>query len=237
VHPDFGKRELSPALRSRFTEIWVPPVTQRSDVDLVLERSLLSYTNTHDEDLDMLTSLRSLMLNYVEWFNDTICNDPTTFCNDFKLSLRDVLSWARFIADVSVKRQIISAYSAFLHGAALMHLDGIGLGTGVSNHDASATRDKAKAYLLQQIAPMCESLDIVGFKDELKELQESLIDTDDLFGIRPFTIPKGQNTIPTDAKFHMTAPTTGMNLRRVLRGMQISKPILLEGSPGVGKTR
>ncbi|EED93530.1 predicted protein, partial [Thalassiosira pseudonana CCMP1335] len=28
---DFGKRELSPALRSRFTEIWVPPVTHRTD--------------------------------------------------------------------------------------------------------------------------------------------------------------------------------------------------------------
>lgn len=27
---DYGKKELSPALRNRFTEIWVPPV---SDVD------------------------------------------------------------------------------------------------------------------------------------------------------------------------------------------------------------
>lgn len=237
VPADFGKRELSPALRSRFTEIWVPPVTQRSDVDLVLERSFLSYTNAHDKDLHILSNLRNLMLNYVEWFNNAICDDPATFCNDFKLSLRDVLSWARFIADVTVKRQIVSTYSAFLHGAALMHLDGVGLGTGVSNHDASATRDKAKSYLLEQIAPRSESLDIVGFKDELSELQESLIDTDVLFGIQPFTIPKGQNAIPTDSKFHMTAPTTGMNLRRVLRGMQISKPILLEGSPGVGKTR
>ena len=39
---DFGRRELSPALRSRFTEIWVPPVSQRSDIDLVLERSFSS---------------------------------------------------------------------------------------------------------------------------------------------------------------------------------------------------
>jgi MoxR-like ATPase len=27
-----------------------------------------------------------------------------------------------------------------------------------------------------------------------------------------------------------------MNLRRVVRAMQLSKPVLLEGSPGVGKT-
>lgn len=27
---DFGKRELSPALRNRFTEIWVEPITSRA---------------------------------------------------------------------------------------------------------------------------------------------------------------------------------------------------------------
>jgi len=27
---DFGKRELSPALRNRFTEIWVEPITSNS---------------------------------------------------------------------------------------------------------------------------------------------------------------------------------------------------------------
>jgi midasin len=29
---------------------------------------------------------------------------------------------------------------------------------------------------------------------------------------------------------------TGLNASRVLRGLQLKKPILLEGSPGVGKT-
>lgn len=219
----------------------MPPVTQRQDVDLVLERSFLSYTKPFtDRRMSGATgaeNLRSLMLDYVEWFNDTICDDPTTFCNDFKLSLRDVLSWARFIADVSMKNNVTDLYSAYLHGAALMHLDGIGLGTGVSNHDASTTRDKAKAYLLHQVAPLCESLDVVGFRNELEELDEALVDTDNMFGIQPFTIPKGEHVISLESQFHMTAPTTGMNLRRVLRGLQISKPILLEGSPGVGKTR
>lgn len=232
---DFGKRELSPALRSRFTEIWVPPVTHRPDVDLVLERSFMSYTDIIP--MDNSDHLRTLMLDYVDWFNDTLCADPTTFCNDFKLSLRDVLSWARFITEVSVKHRIIDQYSAYLHGVALMHLDGVGLGTGVSNYDAYATRDKAKAYLLHQITPWCQSQDISWFKDELKELQDSIIDTEDYFGIRPFTILKGKCSTLKDSQFHMAAPTTGMNLRRVLRGMQISKPILLEGSPGVGKTR
>lgn len=216
----------------------MPEVTQRLDVELVLERSFLSSTSATTACLmDVAGSLQNFMLDYVEWFNGTICDDPNTFCNDFKLSLRDILSWARFIAGVSVEYQVLDQYSAYLHGAALMHLDGIGLGTGVSNYDASATRNKAKTYLLEQIAPICDSSHIIGFRDELEELGQSVIDTDEVFGIQPFTISKGKAAIPTESQFHMTAPTTGMNLRRVLRGMQISKPILLEGSPGVGKTR
>ena len=39
---DFGKRELSPALRSRFTEIWVPPVADRADFEVVLARSMVT---------------------------------------------------------------------------------------------------------------------------------------------------------------------------------------------------
>ncbi|KAJ1441077.1 hypothetical protein B484DRAFT_415282, partial [Ochromonadaceae sp. CCMP2298] len=37
---DFGKRELSPALRSRFTEIWVPSATDASDVSLIVREIL-----------------------------------------------------------------------------------------------------------------------------------------------------------------------------------------------------
>ena len=44
-------------------------------------------------------------------------------------------------------------------------------------------------------------------------------------------------TIPTIAdNFTFLAPTTSLNVSRVLRGLQLTKPILLEGSPGVGKT-
>lgn len=36
--------------------------------------------------------------------------------------------------------------------------------------------------------------------------------------------------------YAMNAGTTAMNAQRLLRALQLSKPILLEGSPGVGKT-
>ena len=44
-------------------------------------------------------------------------------------------------------------------------------------------------------------------------------------------------TSPTTAdNFTFLAPTTNLNVSRVLRGLQLTKPVLLEGSPGVGKT-
>ena len=236
---DFGKRELSPALRSRFTEIWVPSISQRSDIDLVLERTFSStiekYVLDDNSNVQGITEIRKMMLDYFEWFNVAICDDPASFCNDFKLSLRDVLSWARFIADVHIKDKSVDIFSAFAHGASLMHLDGLGLGTGVSNQDAVATKTKAKEFLYKQITSQ-GSTNVVGFQDELQGISNSLISTQHIFGVEPFTISTGREEKPQCLGFNLTAPTTGMNLRRVLRGLQISKPILLEGSPGVGKT-
>ena len=241
---DFGKRELSPALRSRFTEIWVPPIKRRDDIDLVLERSFSSaiehdIMSDIDNSLAGIPDIRRMMLDYFQWFNFDICDDPNSFCNDFKLSLRDILSWSRFIADVSLKNKIIDQNSAYVHGASLMHLDGLGLGTGVSNQDATVTRNKAKEFLLSQLSSVSQgtAANVVGFRDEMKGIEELMVSTKDCFGINPFTITTGTEQIPSNLGFNLTAPTTGLNLRRVLRGMQISKPILLEGSPGVGKTR
>jgi midasin len=37
---DFGKRELSPALRSRFTEIWIPTANSAIDIALIVAEIL-----------------------------------------------------------------------------------------------------------------------------------------------------------------------------------------------------
>lgn len=39
---DFGKKELSPALRNRFTEIWVPPVSGLDELKLIALRRFVS---------------------------------------------------------------------------------------------------------------------------------------------------------------------------------------------------
>lgn len=56
------------------------------------------------------------------------------------------------------------------------------------------------------------------------------------FGISPFYIKIGSHACPDDHAFTFSTPTTKMNTLKLLRALQLSKPILLEGSPGVGKT-
>ena len=235
---DFGKRELSPALRSRFTEIWVPSVTDCTDIDLVLGQTLNAsfekYQVKHIVE-STVVRIKQCMLNYVNWFNNDICSKPMSTLTDFVLSLRDVLAWARFVVETVCNNKELGIWSAYAHGASLMHLDGLGLGTGLSRDEALGTKTMAKTFLSDQI-PAAEG-NVAGFEDEYERLDDNALHTIANFGVHPFVIPLGKESIPDVLGFKLSAPTTGMNLRRVLRAMQITKPILLEGSPGVGKTR
>jgi MoxR-like ATPase len=220
---DFGKRELSPALRSRFTEIWVPPVTDPFDIDLVLECALTC------ADLDVTRKdVKERMMEYVAWFNGPVCCDPTRPCSELALSLRDVLTWARFIvAAVQVNKEL-DVWGAYLHGASLMHLDGLGLGTGLAVEDAASTKTRADAFLVERM-PSREH----QHNERLGPTQFRVVSGK--FGTDPFWIPTGPLLGP-EVMFNLEAPTTSINVLRVLRAMQLSKPVLLEGSPGVGKT-
>ncbi|KAG8913824.1 hypothetical protein FRC01_004368, partial [Tulasnella sp. 417] len=59
--------------------------------------------------------------------------------------------------------------------------------------------------------------------------------TASIFRIKHFGISMGPHQIPA-VGFNIRAPTTQDNAARVLRACQVHKPILLEGSPGVGKS-
>ena len=222
---DFGKRELSPALRSRFTEIWVPPVTDHFDVDLVLERALSV------ADLDATRHLvKQGMMEYVAWFNGPVCSDPSRPCSELSLSLRDVLSWARFIVIALQTNNEVGVWSAYRHGASLMHLDGLGLGTGLSVDDALSIKALAESFLVDRMPSPGAELSSEG-----SQSSQFRVENDAKFGADPFWINTGPHLGP-EVSFNLGAPTTSKNVIRVLRAMQLVKPVLLEGSPGVGKT-
>lgn len=82
---------------------------------------------------------------------------------------------------------------------------------------------------MQQITSNGLNATLINFDNISVEIK------DNEFGIKPFFITKGKHVKPED-KFTFTAPTTLFNALRLLRGLQLNKAILLEGSPGVGKT-
>lgn len=104
-------------------------------------------------------------------------------------------------------------------------MDGLASIPQTSSMPISALRgihDRALAKLLE-LAP----IDV-----ENKAKQQS---GTDLFSIGSFGISLGTSRRPQTV-FNLEAPTTKDNAMRVLRACQVRKPILLEGSPGVGKT-
>jgi len=197
---DFGKRELSPALRNRFTEVWIPPMTAEDDFALLCS-SLLPPSHV---------DAARAMAAFTVWFNARSPSPP--------LSARDLVAWADFIAHAGLP----DARLALAHGCHLVVLDGLPL------HMSPA---KAAALVADALAafPQLALHDDGGGTGAFAVVGER-------FGCAPFTIAVGPEQ-PMRPRFSFEAPTSASNARRVLRAMQLAgKAVLLEGSPGVGKT-
>lgn len=111
--------------------------------------------------------------------------------------------------------------------AHLTLIDGLGTLPQISSLSASALRTLKNAC----IAKLHELLQTSVEASQVSQV----IDTEDSFTIGSFGVPKGP-LVQSTSNFSLRAPTTRDNAMRVLRGCQLTKPILLEGSPGVGKT-
>ena len=72
---DYGKKELSPALRNRFTEIWVPPVDDLLDLSLIIDCRW---------EHESLRRYIPLLLKFADWLSREA--DDRSFLN-----LRDIL--------------------------------------------------------------------------------------------------------------------------------------------------
>ncbi len=197
---DYGKKELSPALRNRLTEIWAPLSRDRQDIIDIVQHNLKTGDKPH---------IASSMMDFIEWFSRSDLGRKST------VSIRDILAWVQFINSVQLDPK-----EAFLHGACLVFLDSLGNRTVIGealSRLASSMKLDASVVLSQN--------------QSLSALRNGY------FGIEPFFIEIGQRPVGLKNPFTFQAPSTSANLLRLLRGLQLKKPLLLEGSPGVGKTR
>lgn len=112
---DYGKKELSPALRNRFTEIWVPQITLREDRKQILD-------SMWDSNVG-LYSMSSAILDFADKLAGEVGDPnilglrdiqvhPELIVNDFRLIICFVQAWANFTNAVS------SRYGSMLSAAA-----------------------------------------------------------------------------------------------------------------------
>ena len=208
---DYGKRELSAALRNRLTEIWVP---QLSDDDDILP-ILFSRFKSPQEN-----SPRA-MLAFAKWFKASFQNSATS-----SVSIRDLLAWVDFINKFPSSNLMF----ALVHGAAMVYIDTLGANPAATLSVTSDSLCKDRDRCLEKLSLLfCLDASRIYY-------QPASITVDDkCLCIGPFRLPMCVNST-LDPQFVLDAPTTIANSIRIARGLQLSKPILLEGSPGVGKT-
>ncbi|KAG8704048.1 hypothetical protein FRC08_002482, partial [Ceratobasidium sp. 394] len=210
---DYGKKELSPALRNRFTEIWVPHVSGRADLEQIIDHSWA------DERLRRYTSK---LLDFAEYVGQVLKDQNA-------LGLRDLLAWVYF------SKSCTSAASmtldlVFHHAARLTVLDGLATFGSIATLPSHEIRKLSQVLeqRLNELVPL-SSADLTSMETLKVTVLHSRL------SIGPFSIELGKLASIANG-FSLQAPTTLMNAARVVRALQIPKPLLLEGSPGVGKT-
>jgi midasin len=150
---DFGKRELSPALRNRFTEVWVPHVADPQDVEMLIREKLeravakaaLRAELERPAQVRLVDTFVPVILRFMQWFGavdsrDGVQRDAVTrAARDIPITLRDVQSWAQFLAAATVVDGM-EPWLAFLHGVGMVLLDGLALGSGAGARQVRCLR-------------------------------------------------------------------------------------------------
>ena len=111
---DFGKKELSPALMNRFTSVWVPALRDSSELLVIIQSRLC----------EGLRDLSEMIVDFWHFFEANIAAGARQ-----NLTIREMLSWVEFMNVMF--RVGLGDLECFRHGAEMVVIDGLGLGSGV----------------------------------------------------------------------------------------------------------
>lgn len=221
---DFGKKELSPALRNRFTEIWCTAIN--SDEDLIrIARNSMSVA--YKQDNQLIEKIAEVVIKTVNVLKKNV--DKLNF------SIRDVLAWVNYIAkNYSIEtesKSILSLEEAFLYGLQTLFLDALEMLPFENFDDIQIIKSKVLAEMGKFIKK------VLNLNFNADRSDEAEVEATELkFGISPFFLDVNPSGNIKSNDFSFSAPTTKKNLFRVLSALSLNKAILLEGPPGVGKS-
>ena len=120
---------------------------------------------------------------------------------------------------------------AFVQGGSMVYIDSLGaVPAGMTTTVAGDVADSRKKCLdyLRTLVP-------VNFVNAYNIAPELRISNSGL-SVGAFSLARSPGSAFSDADIVFDAPTTLVNTMRIARALQLDRPILLEGSPGVGKT-
>lgn len=219
---DFGKKELSPALRNRFTEVWVPAFSEIDDVHDIVLSKLDNKFRPRGGNKKGPKPISRIIVEFASWFGKTFRPSSAT-----AFSVRDILAWVEFMNT----SQFPSPALALLHGAAMVFIDTIGANPSALVAVDPKEMASQRQMCLDQLSVLCGT-DLVQhyFQEPQVTIDERLLTIGD------FDVDRSMAGGTIDAGHEFSVPTTKMNAMRVIRALQGTKPILLEGNPGVGKT-
>ncbi|KAL2155988.1 hypothetical protein VTH82DRAFT_732 [Thermothelomyces myriococcoides] len=219
---DFGKKELSPALRNRFTEVWVPAFTEVEDVHDIVVSKLDKKFKSCGGNKKHAKPISRIIVEFASWFGKTFRPSSAT-----AFSVRDILAWVEFMNT----SQFSSPELALLHGAAMVFIDTIGANPSALVAVDPREMASQRQMCLEHLSSLC------GVDLTQAYFQEPQVTIDEkMLKIGEFSIDRSLAGGSLGAGHEFSVPTTKMNAMRVIRALQGTKPILLEGNPGVGKT-
>lgn len=209
---DYGKRELSPALRNRFTEIWVPSLSNVDDITQIVSEKLMTVAK----------GFAGAIVAFAQWFRDRYNTTASS-----SVSIRDMLAWVQFV-NVHASMEVIAAV---VHGAAMVYVDTLGA-------NPAGLMTLTGRHLAEERKMCLEKLGQLVAADACAIYAEPIQFVRDNQAIRigSFSIATKKGCTGLLPDFTFDASTTRRNAMRVVRALQIPKPVMLEGSPGVGKT-
>ncbi|QQP48799.1 Midasin, partial [Caligus rogercresseyi] len=213
---DFGKKELSPALRNRFFEVWCPCANRDEDLHILIRRSL---------EAQFISPPEYTLVRFLNWLKSA---------SNLHLSIRDLMTWITFIN--KSQSALSNPNCSIVHGICLVLFDGYFMMNNLVQASTSDSfREDCKKFFqssLQDHDPNCSCL--LWIFSEGGECSD-IVDTPSHFGIQPFVMPKTSFANPK-SNFSFKNKTTAQNAFKLLRGFCLDKPMLLEGPPGVGKS-
>lgn len=144
---DFGKKELSPALRNRFCEIWIGASSNEAEMAQICARRM--------PEEGPLRAYANRLAEFWTFYRAVAGRGAARSA----LLTRDLVAWAQFMraaaegegsAACGCSRRL-SPEEAYAHGAYLTLLDGLGLGLGLPEDTAKHIAAECRAFLRRQL--------------------------------------------------------------------------------------